>query len=555
MATIAPYLQISQQKLKERDAQIPTEYLLTPEQLSQLNSQQNITHLSRSEEFFTPAEITIINSSAPAIVAKTSAGEWSVQEVTEAFIKAAMIAHQATNCLTEIPIPEARALAKALDTTPTAPRGPLYGLPLSLKDNFNVYPSVYSTSVGFTAWSAAQCPAPPESGLVTLLRDLGAIPGFVKTNVPTGMMMLKGVNRLWGETLSPFSKVLSPGGSSTGEGVLVALRGAPVGVGTDIGGSIRIPASWGGLYSLKPSSGRFPMIGARSGLSGQQELNMVSGPIAAELESVRMFCKAVVGAEPWRYDPGCVPIPWREGQMPVGRKLRIGVLRNDGFVRCQPSVERAVDMVRKVLEESGEVEAVDWKPFKHAEVNTLLGRLFTADGARNMAGLINTTQEPWYDSMLPYRAVSTAPDTDLPTSAMWELQRLQSTLQKEHLDHWRASGVDAVITPVAPWAAVRRGASAPMPYGGYTGVWNFHDYVAATLPVTMADRSVDLRDEGYVPVNEIDRAVWEDYEPDVYHGGLAGVQVVCGRLEEEKCLEVVGFVDALLRCQAASDGV
>ncbi|KAH0608793.1 uncharacterized protein H6S33_001021 [Morchella sextelata] len=555
MVTVPPYLQISQQKLKERAAQIPTEYLLTPEQLSQLNSQHNITHLPRSEEFFTPAEITIINSSAPTIVAKTSAGEWSVQEVIEAFLKAAMIAHQATNCLTEIPIPEARALAKSLDTTPTAPRGPLYGLPISLKDCFNIYPSVYSTSLGLTAWATAQTPAPPESILVTLLRDLGAIPGHVKTNVPTGMMMIEGENRLWGQTLNPFSKVLSPGGSSTGEGVLGALRGALVGVGTDIGGSIRVPASWGGLYSLKPSSGRFPIMGTRSIISGLRAINMVNGPMAAELESVRMYCKAVVGAEPWRYDPGCVPIQWREGQMPVGRKLRVGVLRNDGVVRCQPPVERAVDTVRKALEDSGEVEVVDWEPFKHAEISTLVGRILTADGGRYIAGLINATQEPWYDSMLPYKAVSSSPDTDIPTSAMWGLQNLQSTLQKEHLDHWRASGVDAVIAPVAPWAAVRRRASARMPYMGYTSVWNFHDYVAATLPVTMADRSVDLRDEGYVPVNEIDRAVWEDYEPDVYHEGPAGVQVLCGRLEEEKCLEVVGFVDALLRGKAASDGM
>jgi amidase len=174
------------------------------------------------------------------------------------------------------------------------------------------------------------------------------------------MMMIEGENRLWGQTLNPFSKVLSPGGSSTGEGVLGALRGAPVGVGTDIGGSIRVPASWGGLYSLKPSSGRFPIMGTRSIISGLRAINMVNGPMAAELESVRMYCKAVVGAEPWRYDPGCVPIQWREGQMPVGRKLRVGVLRNDGVVRCQPPVERAVDTVRKALEDSGEVEVVDW---------------------------------------------------------------------------------------------------------------------------------------------------------------------------------------------------
>lgn len=214
--------------------------------------------------------------------------------------------------------------------------------------------------MGFTAWATAQSPAPPESILVTLLRDLGAIPGHVKTNVPTGMMMIKSENRLWGETLNPFSKVLSPGGSSAGEGALGALRGAPVGVGTDLGGSIRIPASWGGLYSLKPSSGRFPTMGVRDGVTGLRTINAVNGPMAAELESVRMYCKAVVGAEPWRYDPECVPIPWREGQMPVGRKLRIGVLRNDGVVRCQPPVERALDIVRKALEDSGKVEVVDW---------------------------------------------------------------------------------------------------------------------------------------------------------------------------------------------------
>lgn len=555
MASVLPYQRISAQKLQERDAQIPPEYRLSSAQLTQLRSQDNITFLPRSTDYFTPAEIDIINSSAPAIVAKTSSGEWSVKEVTEAFVKAAMVAHQATNCLTEIPIPEARALAASLDALDalTSPRGPLHGLPISLKDNFNIHASVYSTSVGFTAWADVQSPPPPDSVIVKLLRDLGAIPGHVKTNVPTGMMMIEGVNYLWGETQSPWSKLLSCGGSSSGEGVLGALRGAPVGLGTDIGGSVRIPASWGGLYSLKPSFGRFPTHGERSGMSGQQAINSVNGPIAPHLESIKFYCKAVVGAEPWRYDPGCVPIPWREGVLPVGRKIRIGVLRNDGVVRCQPPVERAVDVVRKALEESEEVEVVDWVPFKHAEITTLVTRFFVADGGGHIAGLINATKEPWHDFMRPYESLSNTPSSDIPTSAMWKMQQLQRALQKEHLDLWRASAVDAVIAPVAPWAGVRRGGSTKMPYAGYTLVWNFHDFAAATLPVTVADREVDVRDEGYVPVGELDRAVWEDYDPEVYHGGPAGVQVVCGRLEEEKCLEVLEMVDKLLREKKASD--
>ena len=88
--------------------------------------------------------------------------------------------------------------------------------------------------------------------LVTILAELGAV-FYVKTTTPTAMMMMETTSSVWGETTNPYHSGCSSGGSSGGEGALLALRGSPLGVGTDIGGSIRIPAAFNNLFGLKPS--------------------------------------------------------------------------------------------------------------------------------------------------------------------------------------------------------------------------------------------------------------------------------------------------------------
>lgn len=143
---------------------------------------------------------------------------------------------------------EAMARAKALDehfsrTGKTV--GPLHGLPISLKDNFNI--AGKPTSVGFCTWALE--PAEVDSTLVTMLRDLGAVT-YVKTNVPTGMMFGESANNVYGRTVNPLNRKTTSGGSSGGESALIAMCGSPLGVGTDIGGSLRIPAACTGEQSL-----------------------------------------------------------------------------------------------------------------------------------------------------------------------------------------------------------------------------------------------------------------------------------------------------------------
>lgn len=98
-----------------------------------------------------------------------------------------------------------------------------------------------------------------ETILVGILAQLGAV-FYVKTATPTAMMMMETISNVWGETNGAYHSGTSCGGSSGGEGVLLAMRGSPLGIGTDIGGSIRIPCAFNSLYGLKPTYVNFKLL-------------------------------------------------------------------------------------------------------------------------------------------------------------------------------------------------------------------------------------------------------------------------------------------------------
>lgn len=108
--------------------------------------------------------------------------------------------------------------------------GPLHGLPISLKDNINLVG--LDSTVGFA--SHAGSPAKSDSALVNALEAAGAVP-YVKTNVPTAMMIAETVNNVFGRTVNPRCRRVSPGGSSGGEAALIVMGGSVIGVGSDIG--------------------------------------------------------------------------------------------------------------------------------------------------------------------------------------------------------------------------------------------------------------------------------------------------------------------------------
>jgi amidase len=159
-----------------------------------------------------------------------------------------------TNCLTEIffdkAIQRARNLDREKQLNPTGVLRPFHGLPVSLKDSFQV--AGYDTSTGLACF--VDEPAEEDSATAAMLIDLGAVL-YCKTNVPQSIMTGDSDNNVFGRTLNPRNTKLTAGGSTGGEGALIALRGSVLGVGTDIGGSIRVPSLCNGLYGFRPSVG------------------------------------------------------------------------------------------------------------------------------------------------------------------------------------------------------------------------------------------------------------------------------------------------------------
>ena len=159
-------------------------------------------------------------------------------------------------------IAEALETAKELDkyqANHNDTMGPLHGIPFTLKDTWAV--QGYDNSIGITSY--ANDPSKESSVLYTTLTKLGAIL-LAKTNVPQTLLSFECNNPIFGNTQNPFVKGHTCGGSSGGEGAVLALNGSAIGFGSDIGGSLRIPAGWCGIYSLKPVCGRFTTRGQRS---------------------------------------------------------------------------------------------------------------------------------------------------------------------------------------------------------------------------------------------------------------------------------------------------
>jgi amidase len=140
------------------------------------------------------------------------------------------------------------------------------------------------------------------------------------------------INNIIGRTLNPYNRLLSSGGSSGGEGALVACHGSPLGVGTDIGGSIRIPAAFSGLWGLKPSHGRLPSNNVKRTADGQEIINSICGPMAHCPGDLVQFMKAILQLKPWNYDTKVIDMPWQDTRYLEGKtgKKVFGVIADQG---------------------------------------------------------------------------------------------------------------------------------------------------------------------------------------------------------------------------------
>lgn len=265
------------------------------------------------------------------------------------------------NCLTDICFEEALDTARSLDKkfrSSGKPVGPLHGLPISIKDHVNV--AGLRSTLGYCAW-ADNIPT-EDAVFVDALKQAGAIV-ITKTTMPVTGMAIETVSKLWGRTTCGFNRSFVSGGSSGGDGALVGMYGAPVGIGTDIAGSIRVPCAFNGLYGIRPSMKRLSYQGLTSNVRGARGITGTIGPMCHSIRDIELICKVVTDAEPWHVDANVIRKEWISRPL-VPSRLTIGVMKFDGIVMPHPPILRGLDEAVRKLRDAGH-EVIEFEPHDH----------------------------------------------------------------------------------------------------------------------------------------------------------------------------------------------
>jgi amidase len=458
-------------------------------------------------ELLNPIEVEITNTSTLEIIKHLQSGQWTSEETVTAFCKRAALAQQALNCATDLLFDEAIKTAKEYDSflkSTGKTKGPLHGLPISIKDAFDV--AGHITSCGLV--SRLDNVAKNDTLIVSILREAGAIP-FVKTNTSQACLLVESINNVYGTVLNPWNRNLSAGGSSGGEGALVAFRGSPLGVGTDGGGSLRIPASWNGLYTLKPTAPRIPGFASGTGYSDSNSANY--GPFAHDLDTIGRFCDIVLSYEPWLRDPAIIPLPWKN-DVQAPKKMKLGLLLDDGVVHFAPPVLRCLRETAEALSRVGHevIELGSEWAHMHRKGSEFAFKMYTEEGGIGLRRELEQSGEP----LVP-RVCTGWSETPLTPMEIWANHRDIKALRIQYLQKYRDLGLDALITAPMPHPAP--------PHGEYItsaicAVYNALDLPSCTIPCGRVDLEKDVASEDWYnlePYDDMPNFPYDRYDRDM----------------------------------------
>lgn len=255
----------------------------------------------------------ILESTATSLVQKLSSGTYSSRLVLHSLLARLMVTQAKFNVLSETNFAQALSDAEAADQhylRTSRPLGRLHGLPISLKDSVNL--AGKDTTLGLARFAGQ--PAAADALIVQLLKKQGAI-FYAKSNIPQTLLSFECCNPVYGVTTNPYNINLTPGGSSGGESAMLACGASVVGIGTDIGGSVRIPAHFSGNTALKPTARRLSLLGFRPSVPGQEAIPAVAGPMASCVQDLSLLLRELWTPAAWEKDADLVPIPFNEKEV------------------------------------------------------------------------------------------------------------------------------------------------------------------------------------------------------------------------------------------------
>jgi amidase len=440
-------------------------------------------------------------------------GEVSSAEVVESHLERIEAVNPALNALTQVLADEARAAAAAADRAVAAgePLGPLHGVPFTVKQNVDQLGC--ATNWGLPALAEAM--ASSDAPVVERMRAAGGIP-IARSNCPDMALRVHTDSGLFGLTLNPWDPTRTAGGSSGGEGSALASGMSPIGLGNDIGGSLRNPATCCGIASIKPSAGRVPSFGLIPGPDGPASFQLmpVEGPMARRVADVRLGLEILSGPDP--RDPYSVPAPMVSARA-EGRPLRVAVLSEPPGGSTDPRVAACVADAGEALANAGyelvtdgpprfEETVTTWDAFLSADVRTvlaLIGPMMSDDAIRFI--------EHWLDRSEP-----------LDLGGYTQILMTRQSLMRD----WAVwfSGVDLVLTPAWTQLPFTHGWDAASP-----------EHVPAVLDLMRCVTPANLLGlpSSCVPAGLVD-------------GLPVGVLLTGDRFADDKTLDAAAVVEAAL---------
>lgn len=503
-----------------------------------------------------------------------ASGRVSAVEVLDAHLRRIEEVNGALRALVVPTFERARAEAAAIDAARRRgePLGPLAGVPVSVKECFDVAGT--STTIGLVNSRGHRAAA--DGPLVRRLSEAGAVL-VGKTNLPQMMLMNESVNPVYGRALHPERADRSPGGSSGGEGALIAAGGSALGLGTDLAGSIRQPCHSCGIAGLKPTTGRLTILGTRDALPGLTTVGVQPGPMARSTADLALAMRVLAAPGLEQIDPRIPPVPWREPAAGV-EGLRVACWTDNGFFRPSPAIRRAVDEAAGALTRRGAI-VEPWTPPDASRAVELLVGLLSANGGADakrqlagdtpipelrrllvLSGLPAWLRKPlaawlaWSGQATAARLVRWVCSTTV--EGLWRLDVETAAYEQRFLESLDAGRFDVMLCPPHGLPALGHGtAGDTLPAASYAMLFNLLAMpagvvgVARVRPGEESDRP-ESRDAAEQAARRVEQGC----------AGLpVGVQVAARRWREDLVLASLAAIEAECRveppvgCMARSD--
>ena len=502
---------------------------------------------------------------AAGLAAQARSGAIPVADVIDAQIARIERVDGKLNAVVVRRFGEARDEAREADVERAAgrPLGPLGGVPITIKEQFLLEGT--PTTFGFE-WRRDHR-ADHTGPLVAALRGAGAIV-LGKTNVSQSMIYHEADNRLYGLTRNPWDPARTPGGSSGGEAAIIAAGGSPLGLGGDLGGSIRVPAHFAGITGLKPTSGRLTVADTPDDITqSPPQLPFQPGPLARDVADLHLAMSVLaavsLGAADTSPDAQRYPV-----ELPDVSGLRVAVQLDDAFFRSAPALRRALREAAADLVAAG-ATIVEFAPPPLAEAPRLFLRVMAADGGnwlragfrgeapdRRVAGLLKASSIPGVARPFIVVAMRLAGQRHLaftigaarpsPASALKRVEAELTSYREAYAHAMDAAGADIVLSPPHALPALRHGASEQLHVGNaaaYAVLYNVLGLPAGVVPVT----TVKDGEESDRPASrdQAERAALETERGSV--GLPIGVQVAARAWREELVLSAMTAIEQAVR--------